>query len=411
MSDILGWLVFSHKWPTSGPGGYTTPAVSRVPNKGTKSEVAHKWAECLHKIDLRGENRVQRYGGGSQFDFTSHLCIPEFVFLEEARTSKKVKVFVPQRDGHGGRGTTSATCSLFAFLHVAHVTLSKSAKTQLGVCLASDRRGPDCLVPKSWDSVSLLDTVSPLHDSPMNDKFFNNDLNNTPKARRCFNFHSSRGVSHDAWMNHPPKDRCGSRIEGQKKQPNPPPPCLVPFATKSTFTMFESKTFVATFMMHRCCTKASAIELRSSIVYHSFNGKQRKNTMRTCASPPPTASAAGRTAASSWLALACPFFGRLFAAFYKSYHVDEMKKLETHHPSPSATGGGARNCWGRWWKPWPCQQDEDSKPGCDDVSLCTRKAVSQLCGWVLQPSPSPSRVGNPDTVEVILALLVWGPPL
>ena len=42
----------NQKWPISGQIGYVTPAVWEVPNaskRGTKSEVAHKWANWLHK--------------------------------------------------------------------------------------------------------------------------------------------------------------------------------------------------------------------------------------------------------------------------------------------------------------------------------------------------------------------------
>ena len=40
----------NQKWPTSGPSGYLTPAVSGIPTaaeRGSKSEVAHKWAKWL----------------------------------------------------------------------------------------------------------------------------------------------------------------------------------------------------------------------------------------------------------------------------------------------------------------------------------------------------------------------------
>ena len=40
----------NQKWPTSGPNGYLTPAVSGIPTaseRGAKSEVAHKWAKWL----------------------------------------------------------------------------------------------------------------------------------------------------------------------------------------------------------------------------------------------------------------------------------------------------------------------------------------------------------------------------
>ena len=39
----------TQKWPTNGKGVYMTPAVSGSPSaseRGTSSEVAHKWARC-----------------------------------------------------------------------------------------------------------------------------------------------------------------------------------------------------------------------------------------------------------------------------------------------------------------------------------------------------------------------------
>ena len=51
----------NQKWPTSGTGGYITPAVLGVPNTlehGTKSEVAHKWDWWLHQpYRLEGSQR------------------------------------------------------------------------------------------------------------------------------------------------------------------------------------------------------------------------------------------------------------------------------------------------------------------------------------------------------------------
>ena len=48
----------NHKWPTNGQGGYITPAVSGSPSaseRGTNSEVAHKWARWLHNHCRLGE--------------------------------------------------------------------------------------------------------------------------------------------------------------------------------------------------------------------------------------------------------------------------------------------------------------------------------------------------------------------
>ena len=41
----------NQNWPTSGQGGYITPTAWGVPTaseQGAQSEVAHKWATCLH---------------------------------------------------------------------------------------------------------------------------------------------------------------------------------------------------------------------------------------------------------------------------------------------------------------------------------------------------------------------------
>ena len=41
----------NQKWPTSGQGGYITPAAWGVPTaseRGAHSKVAHKWARWLH---------------------------------------------------------------------------------------------------------------------------------------------------------------------------------------------------------------------------------------------------------------------------------------------------------------------------------------------------------------------------
>ena len=56
------------KWPTCGPTGYATPAVSGIPTaseQGAKSEVAHKWAKWLrHPYRLGDPHRFRAGGGG-----------------------------------------------------------------------------------------------------------------------------------------------------------------------------------------------------------------------------------------------------------------------------------------------------------------------------------------------------------
>ena len=54
------------KWPTSGQGGYITPAASGVPTaseRGAESEVAHKWARWLHNSCRLGGPHRFRAGG------------------------------------------------------------------------------------------------------------------------------------------------------------------------------------------------------------------------------------------------------------------------------------------------------------------------------------------------------------
>ena len=56
----------NQKWPTSGPIGYLTPAVSGIPaaaERGAKSEVAHKWAKWLPHPSRIGDPCRCRAGG------------------------------------------------------------------------------------------------------------------------------------------------------------------------------------------------------------------------------------------------------------------------------------------------------------------------------------------------------------
>ena len=56
----------NQKWPTSGQIGYLTPAVSGIPTaaeRGAKSEVAHKWANCLPRPCRIGDPHRFKAGG------------------------------------------------------------------------------------------------------------------------------------------------------------------------------------------------------------------------------------------------------------------------------------------------------------------------------------------------------------
>ena len=56
----------NQKWPTFGQSGYVTPAVSGIPSapeRGRKSEVAHKWAKWLHHPSRLGDPHRFRAGG------------------------------------------------------------------------------------------------------------------------------------------------------------------------------------------------------------------------------------------------------------------------------------------------------------------------------------------------------------
>ena len=57
----------TQKWPTNGQGGYITLAVSRGPSaseRGTESDVAHKWARWLYNPCRVGE--PLRFRAGDQ---------------------------------------------------------------------------------------------------------------------------------------------------------------------------------------------------------------------------------------------------------------------------------------------------------------------------------------------------------
>ena len=67
-SKMIGQLQrgANQKWPTSGQGGYITPAAWEVPTaseQGAKSEVAHLWARWLHNpCRLGGPHRFKAGG-------------------------------------------------------------------------------------------------------------------------------------------------------------------------------------------------------------------------------------------------------------------------------------------------------------------------------------------------------------
>ena len=57
------------KWPTSGQGGYITPAAwgnSTASERGAESEVAHKWARWLHNPCRKGGPHRFTTGGGAE---------------------------------------------------------------------------------------------------------------------------------------------------------------------------------------------------------------------------------------------------------------------------------------------------------------------------------------------------------
>ena len=71
------------KWPTSGQGGYITPAASGIPsasNQWTKSEVAHKWARWLRNPCHLGDPLCFRAGDknsvGPQVDKVAKEPLP-----------------------------------------------------------------------------------------------------------------------------------------------------------------------------------------------------------------------------------------------------------------------------------------------------------------------------------------------
>ena len=59
----------NQKWPTSGQGGYTTPAasgISTASERGAKSQVAHKWARWLYHPCRLGDPHRFKAGGQNQ---------------------------------------------------------------------------------------------------------------------------------------------------------------------------------------------------------------------------------------------------------------------------------------------------------------------------------------------------------
>ena len=59
----------NQKWPTSGLGGYITPAALGVPTaseRGAESKVAHKWARWLHNPCRLGGPHRFKAGGQNQ---------------------------------------------------------------------------------------------------------------------------------------------------------------------------------------------------------------------------------------------------------------------------------------------------------------------------------------------------------
>ena len=57
----------NQRWPTSGQGGYITPAAWGVPTaseRGAESEVAHEWARWLHNPFRMGVPTSSPWGGG-----------------------------------------------------------------------------------------------------------------------------------------------------------------------------------------------------------------------------------------------------------------------------------------------------------------------------------------------------------
>ena len=58
----------NQKWPTSGQGGYITPAAWGPPTaskRGAESQVTHKWARGLHNPCRLGSPHRFRAGGRS----------------------------------------------------------------------------------------------------------------------------------------------------------------------------------------------------------------------------------------------------------------------------------------------------------------------------------------------------------
>ena len=80
----------NQNWPTSGHKCYTTPAFSEIPKqRGTKSKLAHKWAEMLHH-PLHSRGSPNEGGQNQNWPTSGRKCYinPAFSGIPKQRGTK-----------------------------------------------------------------------------------------------------------------------------------------------------------------------------------------------------------------------------------------------------------------------------------------------------------------------------------
>ena len=84
----------NQKWPTSGQGGYITPAAWGVPTaseRGAESEVAHKWARWLHNPFRLGVPSASERGAESEVAQRWAHCLQACIFSKIGNSSFVVR--------------------------------------------------------------------------------------------------------------------------------------------------------------------------------------------------------------------------------------------------------------------------------------------------------------------------------
>ena len=169
----------SQRCPTSGQNSYITLASRRSPNKGTKSKVAHKWAELLHHPYVLGgpQTREQSQswptGGRNGYITLAFSGVPKQGDKVKGPPQKGGIPTSPLRcRGSPNKGTKSKVPDKWAeFLHHPCVLGGPQTRGQSQRCPTS---GQNCYitpafsgVPKQGDKVKGAPQVGRIPTSPL----------------------------------------------------------------------------------------------------------------------------------------------------------------------------------------------------------------------------------------------------